>query len=49
MPWWRGCRTLRDGEYLLLIPGVAASFDGRYFGTTQARDIVGTARLLWPR
>lgn len=49
MPWWNGCRTLRDGDYLLLIPGVAASFDGRYFGSTNASAIVGEARLLWTR
>jgi type IV secretory pathway protease TraF len=26
-----------------------ASFDGRYFGVTEGRDIVGKARLLWAR
>lgn len=48
MPWWRGCRGLRMSEYLLLMeaPG---SFDGRYFGITDRRDILGTARLIWAR
>lgn len=49
MPWWNGCRTLRDGDYFLLMAGAPASFDGRYFGITHGRDIVGTARLLWSR
>ena len=49
LPWWTGCFDLRDGEYLLLMPGSAASFDGRYFGLTERRDLVGTARLLWAR
>jgi len=26
-----------------------ASFDGRYFGATEERDIIGKARLLWRR
>jgi conjugative transfer signal peptidase TraF len=49
MPWWRGCRGLRDGEYFLLMQGVAASFDGRYFGITEASDVVGKAYPLWTR
>ena len=49
MPWWTGCRTLADGDYLLLIPGAGASFDGRYFGETRASAILGEARLIWPR
>lgn len=47
MPWWSGCRTLSEGEYFLLMPGVAASFDGRYFGITESADIIGPARLIW--
>ena len=48
MPWWRGCRPLRPGEYLLLMPA-AASFDGRYFGPVPASDILGKAVPLWVR
>lgn len=47
MPWWNGCRTLRPSEYFLLIAGGSASFDGRYFGVTDAQSIIGTARLIW--
>ena len=49
LPWWTGCFDLQEGQYLLLMPGSAASFDGRYFGVTERRDLVGTARLLWAR
>jgi len=48
MPQWAGCIDLQPGSYLLLMDD-AASFDGRYFGPTQARDIVGKVRLLWAR
>ena len=48
LPWWQGCRRLARGEYLLLMdaPG---SFDGRYFGVSDRRDLVGRARLIWRR
>ncbi|MEO7689352.1 MAG: S26 family signal peptidase [Sphingomonas sp.] len=49
MPWWRGCRVLGGGEYFLLMQGVAASFDGRYFGISKATDVVGKAYPLWTR
>lgn len=49
MPWWSGCRALGPGEYFLLMADSAASFDGRYFGVSEAGDIVGKARLLWRR
>jgi conjugative transfer signal peptidase TraF len=49
LPWWTGCLDLQDGEYLLLMPGSAASLDGRYFGLTDRRDLVGIARPLWAR
>ena len=42
MRYWSG------GAVLLLNPA-PDSFDGRYFGVTQGRDIIGKARLLWPR
>jgi conjugative transfer signal peptidase TraF len=48
MPWWSGCRTLRSGEYFLLVDR-PDSFDGRYFGFTGERDIVGRAVLLWAK
>jgi len=49
MPWWSGCATLGPGEYFLLMANSSASFDGRYFGVSEAGDIVGKARLLWRR
>jgi conjugative transfer signal peptidase TraF len=49
MPWWTGCRVLGKGEYFLLMEGVAASFDGRYFGISRRVDIIGKANLLWRR
>lgn len=49
LPWWTGCFDLDEGEYLLLMAGTAASFDGRYFGLTESGDLVGAARLLWER
>jgi conjugative transfer signal peptidase TraF len=48
MAWWSGCRRLRPGEYFLLMDS-RRSFDGRYFGVTQERDLVGRAVLLWKR
>ena len=46
MPWWRGCRTLRQGNLLLLMD-IAASFDGRYFGASREHDVIGKATPLW--
>lgn len=49
LPWWNGCRTLRDGALLLLMAGTPDSFDGRYFGSTETSDVVGKATALWVR
>lgn len=46
MPAWHGCRRLGAGDVLLLAAH-AASFDGRYFGLSQRRDILGKAHLIW--
>ncbi|ODT94152.1 MAG: S26 family signal peptidase [Sphingobium sp. SCN 64-10] len=48
MPMWSGCVRLRGGQLFLLMDS-PASFDGRYFGVTEAGDIVGKARLIWRR
>ena len=48
MPWWTGCRRLDQGEYLLLMDR-ADSFDGRYFGVTERKELVGRAVLLWAK
>lgn len=49
LPWWTGCVDIAAGELFLLMPGSAGSFDGRYFGVTDRRDVVGEATLLWAR
>lgn len=49
MPAWSGCTTLRHGALFLLMTDSPASFDGRYFGPTEPRDIIGKATLLWRR
>ncbi len=48
LPWWNGCKVLGKGELFLLSRHAALAFDGRYFGTTHAREIVGKAHLIWP-
>jgi conjugative transfer signal peptidase TraF len=48
LPIWHGCITLDDRQYLLLNESLR-SFDGRYFGPTDASAIVGLATPLWLR
>lgn len=48
MLMWTGCIRLH-GRQLFLLMDNAASFDGRYFGPTEGKDIIGKARLLWRR
>jgi len=48
IPGWSGCRTLGADEFLLLMDA-ENSFDGRYFGPTTRRDIIGKAIPLWVR
>jgi conjugative transfer signal peptidase TraF len=47
MPMWTGCEQLREGEVFLLAPNVPDAFDGRYFGITRRKEIIGRAMLLW--
>jgi conjugative transfer signal peptidase TraF len=49
LPHWTGCETLGPGVFLLLMPDVPDSFDGRYFGTIQRQDIMGRLVPLWTR
>lgn len=44
---WSGCRPLRDGEVFVLMATVTASLDGRYFGPTPIRSVIGRATPLW--
>lgn len=47
LPHWGGCRELRPGQVFLFNHDAPGSFDGRYFGPTSVRDIIGKARPLW--
>ena len=49
MPRWSGCHLLGPGELFLLSRDAPEAFDGRYFGVTGRNEIVGKARLIWPR
>ena len=42
-----GCRSLVQGEVVLINRQAANSLDSRYFGPLPARGIVGRARPLW--
>lgn len=46
LPSWQGCSTLYEGQVFLL-GDTAGSYDGRYFGVTQADEIVGRVDLLF--
>lgn len=48
LPWWTGCADLHSGDLFLLAPQAQQSFDGRYFGITAQREVIGKARLIWP-
>lgn len=48
LPVWHGCITL-DGRHYLLLNESLRSFDGRYFGPTDASAIVGLASPIWLR
>lgn len=48
LPYWQGCIQLGARHYFLLMEPHPDSFDGRYFGLTEARNIIGKVRLLWP-
>ena len=49
LPQWEGCETLAAGEFFLLMADVPDSFDSRYFGVTERRDIIGRLVPLWTR
>ncbi len=45
LPSWQGCTTL-SAVQVFLLGDTANSYDGRYFGVTSVRDIVGRAAIL---
>jgi len=47
LPAWKGCRPLAGDEVFLLMEGVPASFDGRYFGPVSTTAIIGELVPLW--
>ncbi len=47
LPAWQGCRSIRDGEVVLMNRRPADSLDGRYFGPLTAAAITGRADPLW--
>lgn len=49
LPVWRGCRTIKAGELLLLNPAVRDSMDGRYLGPLPASGLLGRAIPLLTR
>ena len=49
LPWWQGCHVLQAGELFLMMEEHSGSFDGRYFGVTSSKDVIGKATLIWPR
>ena len=49
LPIWSGCHKLGEGEIFLLMDGVRASFDSRYFGPVPTTAIIGKAVPIWTR
>lgn len=45
LPTWSGCIALQQGQVFLL-GETDDSFDGRYFGVTSAKDVVGPVRSV---
>jgi type IV secretory pathway protease TraF len=45
LPSWQGCTSLNEGQVFLL-GDTAGSYDGRYFGVTGTREVVGRADLM---
>ena len=46
LPGWQGCRRFRAGE-LFLLGDTFGSYDGRYFGVSPARQVVGRVNRVW--
>ena len=46
LPVWSGCRRL-SGDELFLLNDAPASLDGRYFGPSSARMVIGRLEPVW--
>ncbi len=46
LPIWQGCRHVAANQIFLMNPQVHDSFDGRYFGATDQKLILGRAQPL---
>jgi conjugative transfer signal peptidase TraF len=46
LPVWSGCRRLQPGE-IFVLNAAPDSLDGRYFGRTFLRDVIGRLTPLW--
>lgn len=46
LPSWRDCSTLQSGQIFVLSKR-KDSFDSRYFGVVEKRQVAGTARLIF--
>ena len=47
LPVWEGCQTIAADDVFLMNVSVDDSLDGRYFGPTSSRLIIGRAGPLW--
>lgn len=47
LPQWTGCTVLDSHHDFLLMEGVPASFDGRYFGPTPIANNLGRLAPIW--
>jgi conjugative transfer signal peptidase TraF len=44
---WCGCRRLAADELFVLVPDIAASLDGRYYGPSPLDAVIGRAIPVW--
>lgn len=49
LPVWSGCVRLAAEQVFVMNPGVADSFDGRYFGVVPVASIAGRLTPIWVR
>lgn len=47
LPVWHGCRHVDAGSIFLMNSAVRDSLDGRYFGPSPTRDVIGRAAPIY--